>query len=390
MTAPAALMPDRAARGAVTAAFLANGAAVASWIARIPDVRAGLGLSESALGIVLLGLALGTVVALPLAGGAVARIGSRSVTLGGAVVMVAVLPLIGHAPSAPLLALTLVVLGAGVSTMDVGMNAQGVGVERGYRRSIMVGLHAAWSVGSLVGALVATVAVRLGISVAVHLTAMAAVIGVMIALCAGWLRVRDRAAVGTSSPRFALPRGALIPIALICFAAAVGEGSASDWSGIHLQDVVGVAEHRITWAYVAFTAAMTVSRLLGDRFTRRFGPVLVVRVGGLVAAAGFALVTLVPTLSAAMAGFTLAGLGLAPLIPLCFSAAGRVARTPGEGVAAVATIGYGGFLAAPPIIGVLTEAMDLRVPLFLVGALVLAMSLRARVLDARTSSSEPG
>ncbi|MFA9432430.1 MFS transporter [Egicoccus sp. AB-alg2] len=380
MPAADLVVPDRAARAAVTAAFLANGAAVASWIARIPDVRVGLEMSEATLGLVLLGLAVGTIVALPVAGGAVARVGSRAVTLTGAVVMVGMLPLLGLAPSPPTLALALVGLGIGVSTMDVGMNAQGVGVERTYRRSIMVGLHAAWSVGSLLGALAATAAVRARVPVEIHLTAMAVVIALTVAAAARWVRMRDRASAGTSAPRFALPRGALLPIALICFASAVGEGTASDWSGIHLADVVGVPESRVTWGFVAFTAAMTVSRLLGDRITRRVGPVRVVRTSGLVAAVGFALVSLVPSLPAAIVGFALVGAGLASIVPLCFSAAGRVARTPGEGVAAVATVGYAGFLAAPPVIGVLTEALDLRVPLFLVGVLVLVLTLRSGVV----------
>lgn len=386
VTVPSAVAPDRAARLAVTAAFLANGAVVASWIARIPDVRGELGMRESTLGLVLLAMAAGTVIALPAAGGAVARIGSRAVSVGGATVMVSMTPMLGLAPTPVTLAAALAVFGAGVSAMDVGMNAQGVGVERGYRRSIMIGLHAAWSVGSLLGALGATVAVRAGVDVATHLSVVAIVVTVTLAASMPWLRVRDRAAAGTSSPRFALPRGALVPIALICFASAVGEGTASDWSGIHLEDVVGVAEDRITWGYVAFTASMTVSRLLGDRLARAVGAATVVRVGGLVAAGGFGLVTLVPVLPAAITGFALVGAGLAPIVPLCFSAAGRVARSPGEGVAAVATIGYGGFLAAPPVIGVLTDAMDLRVPLALVGLLVLALTLRSHVVaDDRTS-----
>ena len=378
MTSPDLVVPDRAARTAVTAAFLANGVALASWIARIPDVRAGLGLGDATLGLVLLGLAVGTILALPIAGGAVARVGSRAVTLTGATVLVVVLPLIGLAPDAPTLALTLAGLGAGLSTMDVGMNAQGVGVERTYGRSVMVGLHAAWSVGSLLGALLATLAVRADVPVEVHLTAIAAVVAVTVAGAARWLRVRDRATAGTSAPRFAIPRGALLPIALICFASAVGEGTASDWSGIHLADVVRVPESRVTWGYVAFTAAMTVARLLGDRVTRRVGAATVVRTGGAIAAVGFVLVATVPLLPVALLGFALAGVGLASIVPLTFSAAGRVARSPGEGVAAVATVGYGGFLAAPPLIGALAEAFDLRVPLFLIGVVVLGLTLRAR------------
>ncbi|GGI05230.1 MFS transporter [Egicoccus halophilus] len=390
MTVPAALVPDRSARLAVTAAFLANGAAMASWIARIPDVRSGLGMSEATLGMVLLGMALGTIVALPLAGGLVARIGSRAVTVTGAIGIVVVLPLLGLAPSPWSLAATLAAFGASVSTMDIGMNAQGVGVERGYGRSILVGLHAAWSVGSLLGALAATVAVRARVPVEVHLTVVALVVAATVAVLARWLRVRDRAVAGTSSPRFALPRGALVPVALICFASALGEGTASDWSGIHLDDVVGVAPERVTWGYVAFTAAMTLARLLGDRVTRRFGPAAVVRASGAVAGLGFVLVTLVPTLPAAVAGFALAGAGLAPIVPLCFSAAGRLARSPGEGVAAVATIGYGGFLAGPPLIGVLTEQLDLRVPLFAVGVFVLVMTLRPAVVAAEAAPVEAG
>jgi MFS family permease len=325
---------------------------------------------------VLFGMSLGVLAALPVAGGLVPRLGSRRVTVAGAAVAVGALPAIGLVEAPWPLAFTLAVLGAGASTMDVGMNAQGAAVEHGYGRSIMVGFHGAWSVGALLGALGGSVAVARELTVLQHFAAAATAIALLIAVAAPWLRVLDRQAVETRGPRLAWPYGALIPLALIALASSVAESTASDWSGVHLRDVVGVPASRAPWGFVAFTAAMVAARLGGDLLTRRIGAAAVVRWGGLLAGAGFIVVAAVPTLPVALLGFTMVGLGVAPIIPLVFSAAGRVARSAGEGIAAVATVGYGGFLVGPPVIGLVADGLDLRVSLLAVGVLVIAMTAR--------------
>jgi MFS family permease len=356
---------------------------VATWLSRIPDVREGLGLSKSALGLVLLGMSLGVLAALPAAGGLVPRVGSRRVIVAGAVVAVLSLPAIGLVERPWQLAAALVVLGAGTSAMDVAMNAQGAAVEHGYGRSIMVGFHGAWSVGALLGALGGSLAVATRTSVLHHFLLAGLAIAATTALALPWLRVRDRAAAGTHGPRLAWPHGALIPLALIALASSLGESTASDWSGVHLRDVVGVPASRAPWGFVAFTAAMVAARLSGDLVARRLGAEAVVRWGGILAGVGFVVVAALPSLPVALVGFAMVGLGVAPIVPLVFSAAARVARSAGEGIAAVATVGYGGFLVGPPLIGLVADAVDLRLSLLAVGVLVIAMTARRGPLAGR-------
>jgi MFS family permease len=383
LTAPLRQTPDRANRRAVTAAFLANGLTVATWLSRIPDVREELGLSASTLGLVLLGMSAGVLLALPIAGGLVPRFGSRRVLLVGAGVAVLSLPAVGLSGGPWTLAAVLLVLGAGASAMDIAMNAQGAAVERVYARSIMVGFHGAWSVGALLGALAGSVAAAIRLPVLPHFALAAVAVAVVTLVALPWLRVTDRTGVANGRPRLAWPHGALVPLALVALASSLGESTASDWSGVHLRDVVGVPAGRAPWGFVAFTAAMVVARLSGDLVARRLGAATVVRLGGALAGLGFVLVALVPTLPVALVGFAMVGLGVAPIVPLVFSAAAAQGRSAGEGIAAVATVGYGGFLAGPPIIGFVADQVDLRVSLLAVGVLVAAMTVRRGPLAGR-------
>lgn len=356
--------------------FLANGVAVASFVSRIPDVQVALGLGDAALGLVLTGISFGVLTGLTTAGRLIARTGSRTPILLGATVVVLALPTTGLAPSGLGLAVALFATGFGGSTMDVGMNAQGVGVERGYARSIIVGFHAAWSVGTLLGALGGLVATTTDTSVLRHLSIVAASIALLTGVSARWLRIADRAAVGTP-PRFAVPRGPLLPLALVALAAALGESSAGNWSGVHLRDTVGVVGSPVTWGYVAYTAAMVTSRVVGDRLTRHLGVQGMVTGGGLLAGAGFLLVAAVPALPAALAGFAMVGFGLGSTVPLVFGRAGRVARNPGEGVAAVASVGYLAYLVGPPVIGAIAGSVGLPVAFGVLAVVIVLLTRRS-------------
>lgn len=367
--------PDRTARRAVTLAFLANGIAVASFLVRIPDVRDQLSLREATIGLLLSGLAVGVVFGLLLAGRIVGRVGSRALTLGGGASIIVLLPLAGFAPNRIALVIVLALLGAGSSMMDVGMNAQGVGVERGFGRSIMLGLHGAWSVGTLLGALGGSIAMGVGLGVGPHLVLVTLFILLCMGVATPGLRVADRLDPGTR-PRLALPRGPLFPLALVAFAAAVGESTATDWSGIHLADNLEVAAGRVGWGYVAYTAAMTVVRLLGDAVVRRAGPGRTVVAGGISGGIGFIVVAVAPALPVALIGFVLIGLGMGVTVPLAFAAAGKVSDAPGAGVAAVATVGYLAFIIGPVLVGVTAEAIGL--PAAFIGVAVLIMVLTTR------------
>jgi MFS family permease len=365
-------------RLAVTLFFAVNGTAISSFIARVPDVQAGLGIGKATLGLVLGCLSAGVVGGLVVAGSAVGRAGSRRVALVGASVGVSSLSVVGLAPGPLPLAIGLMLAGAGLSSMDVGMNAQAVGVERAYGRSIMVGFHGAWSVGALFGASSGALATYLRTPVPVHLAVVAVLLGVLVLAAAPGLRVSDRTdpALARTGPRFAWPRGALFPLALVAFAAALGEGTAGEWSGIHLRETVSVDPSRSGWGYVIYTGSTLVVRLVGDRLVRRLGAARVIIGGGWAAAAGFWLVAGVASLPAALVGFALVGGGLAVTVPLAFSAAGRVSETPGRGVAAVASVGYLAFLVGPPTIGFVSERAGLSVAFAGVGALVFLLTTR--------------
>ncbi len=367
--------PPRGARRAVTLAFLANGLSVASFLVRVPDVRDMLGLREATLGLVLSGLAVGVVLGLLVSGAVAARLGSRRLTFIGAVASVVLLPLTGLAPNPVLLVVLLIAIGIGGSTMDVGMNAQGVGVERAYGRSIMLGFHGAWSVGALLAASIGSAAMGAGVSVGAHLAGISVVLAILMVIAAPNLNVEDRVAAPTG-PRFALPRGPLLPLALIAFAAALGEATVSDWSGIHLADELRVEPGQVGWGFVASTAAMTVIRLTGDRIVRRVGAERVVVTGGALATAGYLTVALSDLLPLTLVGFAAVGGGLGVTVPLVFAAAGSRADSPGAGVAAVATVGYFAFVIGPPVVGVVADLVGLRVSFGLVAVVIGALTLR--------------
>lgn len=381
--------PARRSRRAVTLAFLANGLAVPSLLVRVPDIRDLLELREATLGLALAGLAVGVVLGLVASGSLAGGQGSRRLTLVGALAMLALLPLAGLAPSLPALVVILVGLGAASATMDVGMNAQGVGVEAAYGRSIMLGFHGVWSVGALLAALAGSAAMAAGVGVTAHLAGVAVAIAALVTVAAPGLDVVDRVGL-EPGPRLALPRGPLLPLALVGLAAGLGESTGNDWSGIHLADELAVAPGRVGWGLVALTGAMTVVRLSGDRLVRRAGPARVVAVGGGLAAAGYLTVALSTSLPLTLAAFAAVGAGVGVTIPLVFAAAGARASSPGAGVAAVATVGYAAFVIGPPAVGVIADLVGLRVAFALVALVIAALTLRRHPeLAPRSSERAP-
>lgn len=376
----------RAARRGLTALFLASGLTVASFLSRIPSVQADLGLRAATLGLVLPALSVGVVIGLLLAGRVIARTGSRRLMRTGLLTAVVALPATGLAPGPGSLGAALLLLGLGVAAMDVGMNAQGIGIERAYRRSLLIGMHAAWSVGTLLGALAGSLAIANRMPVWAHLTLVAGTVAVLGSTALRRLRGDDRVAVARPA-RFSLPRGPLFPLALIAFASVLGESTAGYWAGIHLRDTVVVASDRIGWAFVAHTAGMVGARLIGDRLVGRFGRQMVLRASGLVAGLGFLVVATVPVLAGGVAGFLLVGLGLGSLVPLAFAVAGRVAETPGEGIAAVLAVGYLAFLIGPPVIGALADTIGLSVGFAAVAIVITALTIRPLPSSAASGSS---
>ena len=370
------------ARWAVLAMFFANGAVLASWLARIPQIQASLAMSEGELGLALMGLAVGVLTALTMAGGLIARFGSRTVTAAGGVLLCLLLPFLALMPNPIALWFNLFLFGAAMSTMDVAMNAQGVDVERALKRSVMSSFHASFSIGGFAGAALGAGMAFLGLGPAWHFL-LAGIIFLLLTLLAAprLLPVPPETEPGVVEPVFRLPARVLWPLGAVAFCSSIGEGAMADWSAVYLKSIVGTTDSVAAFGFAAFSITMTGGRLLGDGLAMRFGAANLVRAGGVCAAAGLLLVILLPQVAPVLLGFAAVGAGLSIIVPLAFSAAGNVPGLPsGAGIAGVATIGYAGFLAGPPAIGLLAEATTLRLAMLLVLLLVSSLIFTSQAM----------
>ncbi len=371
-------------RTAVLAAFFINGALMATWVSRIPAVQSKFQLTEGTLGLLLLAPSGGILLALLFAGGLIAKLGSHRVVLIAALSNSIMLPLIALAPGPFLLGFCLMIFGAGISLMDVAMNEQAVLVERKAGKPMMSSFHAGYSVGSVVGALIGA-----GMAALPHATIFQHFI--LVAVCAAvvsYFSTRNLQPVKAEETKkrvvFQLPEQALWVLGAIAFASALGESTSSDWSGVYLKNVLGTDSSTAALGYAAFSAMMTLGRLMGDWLTRKLKPAVIIRVGGITAAMGFVVAGMTSMPWLAISGFALTGFGLANIIPLLYSTAGNLhGSEPGRGIAGVATIGYAGFLLGPPLVGMLADAYSLRVALYVIALIVATLFISGRAVNRR-------
>ncbi|MBF9030272.1 MFS transporter [Rhodobacterales bacterium HKCCE3408] len=367
---------------AVAAAFALNGTLLGVWAARIPAVMERHDLDEGEFGLMLLAMGLGALISFPIAGKVADSRGAVGVTRFLAVTAPLTVLVVGLAPSPWILAPALFAFGMTYGAMDVTMNSWATEVERAMGRSVMSSFHAMWSFGAGFGAATGYVAAKAGLPVPLHFLLAILLAGLLLGpfLTQPW--TSDRRASTGSEPFLAIPRGALILVGVIALASGLGEGAMADWSAVFLRDVAGTGEARATLGYTIYSVTMVAMRLVVDRLVTRFGPRLVARASGLSAALGLALVTGIATYPAALVGFVLMGCGYAALIPLAFSRAGAdPVLPPGQGIAAVATFGYGAILLGPPVIGFIADISSLRVAFVLLGVFALAVAALAPVLE---------
>ncbi|WP_282119161.1 MFS transporter [Ruegeria atlantica] len=346
---------------AVAAMFILNGALFGIWASRIPAVRDKLDLTHETLGYGLLFMAAGAVCSFPITGRLTDRFGAVVLTRYIAVLYTVSLILLALAGSFWSLAAFLFVFGAFHGSMDVAMNAWAAEVELAYKKPVMSSFHAMWSLGAGLGALSGFAAVQMGLTVIQHfLLAGGIVVGLALAL--SWVRWTSRRAAVSGGKVFALPSGALILVGFTALCGALGEGAVADWSAIFLRDVTDAAESIAALGYAVFSVAMVAFRLAGGFVIARFGPVATARFGGACAALGVFCVVSAAEAGLALAGFAMMGIGYAVIMPLAFSRAASDPNVPpGQAIASVATLGYGGLLIGPPLIGFLAEMLTLRV-----------------------------
>lgn len=364
---------SRAAAAALPLLFTLLGLVFASWASRIPAIRDALHLSAGQLGLALLCAGIGGLASFPLAAWIVARHGPARAALCGGLALLLSLPCIGWSASVFALMGALALLGAAASCFDVAINAIGAIAEQRAGRSIMSLLHAWFCVGTVLGALGGSAMASLGVSPRWHFGVLAAAM-----LPPLWYACRYLVTpppVRTAAGRgIGLPPRPLIVLGLLGFCGAIAEGGIADWSGVFMQDRIGAAAGVAPLAYAGFSAAMLGMRLVGDRFKDRFGAQRVVAAGGVLAAIGIALALPGWHVGMTIAGFALAGAGLAGVFPFVFSAAGRHGPT---ALAGVATISYCGGLVGPPFIGFIAAAAGLTLALAILVLLCVVMALTA-------------
>jgi MFS family permease len=417
--------------------FAVNGFLLAAWVSRLPATRDRLGASAAELGLALLAPGFGSLLSMPFSGRWCRRFGSRVVIAVTTVAASVALAALAVVPTLVTLGLTLFVWGAFYGSWDVAMNVHGSAVEQRAGREWMPRYHACWSVGGIAGAGCGALAAHAGIPLSVHFGAVAVACTalVMVALRSF---IEDRSGVltealagapqppgpvpgppegesspardvvgagihsrrgerevggpgrGPEPPRQARPRvltGRLLLVGAVTLCATTLEGAAADWLALYLTDERGATASLAAAGYAVFAVAMAGGRFSGTAVAERLGRHGMVRAGGLVSFAGVLLTVLGPGLVSAYVGAALWALGVCLVFPAAVSAGGEVPERPADAIAAVTTIGYGGFLVGPPLIGLLAEQVGLGRALLVL--LVLAGAITALAPAVRSRRAEP-
>ena len=366
-----ALAPDRtvaqpwAQRLATFGVFLANGAGIGCWAAAIPRVKADLALSDATLSVALLAFAAGAIIAMPLMGLFAHRFRSGPASVVAGFGFAAALAALGFARSLETLSLATFLAGATHGAMDIAMNANASDIERRWGRPIMSSFHAGFSLGGAAGAVSGAWLGELG--TAWGLLGPALLASLLLAIAAPFVAGEGG---GFGGARLAAPSLRLLPLAALAFVSFGTEGAVGDWSGTYLARS-GVSPGFAAAAYAAFSLLMITGRIVGDRIVAAAGPRATVGLGALIAGAGLAISAASPGLAGGVVGFGLVGAGLANVVPVIFSAAGRTGSSSAVGIASAATSGYAGLLIGPVVIGAVASAADLRSAIVMLAAVAL-------------------
>lgn len=365
-----------AARVGTRLSFLVAGFGIACWAPLVPFARQRLAIDEAMLGLLLLCLGVGSLVAMLATGPLSARFGSKPVILAGGFGLVLVLPTLSAAATPLALAAALFAFGAALGSIDVAMNVHAVEVERAAGRPLMSGFHALFSIGGFAGAATMTALLSWGVAPLAGTLACAAAMATAMA-CA-WPRLLAGAQGRVEGPLFVRPRGIVLLLAGLAAAAFLAEGAMLDWSALLITDAGLVASSHGGVGYMLFAVAMTAGRLAGDKAAAAFGDLRMLRGSGVLAVIGFVVLLAAPGAVARMAGFLLIGLGASNVVPVLFRKAGtQAAMPPALAVGVITTAGYAGILVGPAGIGLVAHAVGLPAAFWVVAGLMCLVPLTA-------------
>src|SRR5215207_4915132 len=355
-------LSKRLAAVAVTLLFVVNGTIIGGFGGSLPSLRAKLGLDATQIAIMLFCGGITAIGSMQVGGRVADALGAREVSLAAVPLLIAGMITIGLAPGYSIAIVGGILIGLGNGAMDVAMNALGVQVEAARHRPIMSFFHAFWSVGNFVGAgAVLLLATVLGLKGGEIVTPLSLSLAVLTLVALGiLLKITPKAAVvqhTVDGVRTRIPAVAYI-LAVMALAFGLAEGTALDWSSLHVTDVAGVDPTTGALGLIVVSAFMVAIRLLGDRLVIRFGRRAVVRFGGLCAALGYLTVTLVSGLPLLLVGWALVGCGVGVIAPQVYAVAGHMGG--GRVLAVVVTFGYAAFLIGPALIGFLVTQLGIH------------------------------
>ncbi|CDP81841.1 MULTISPECIES: MFS transporter [Mycolicibacterium] len=383
----------RRARVAVGALFLTNGAVFANLLPRYPEIKTDLHLGNAVYGAAVASFSGGALVAGLTAATLIRRFRSARVAVIGTVALAAFVVGAGVAGSPLMFAGALFLAGACDSVVDVAQNAHGLRLQREHGRSIINSLHAVWAAGAILGGLTGAAAIALAIPRGIHLAVVGGLLSAVALAAYRYLLpgpdhdnhpAAHATAGAKAGPRVYLILSALV---LIAIAGATVEDSGSSWATLYLRDTLHAPPALAVFGYIALVAFMFVGRLSGDRLVDRFGEAAVARTGGVIAAAGMGCALAFPTVATTIAGFALAGLGVATLVPAAMHGADQLpGLRPGTGLTVVTWLMRVGFFGAPLLVGLVADAAGLRAGLVAVPVAGVLAALLAGVLPRKPGS----
>ena len=381
------LTPEiKRARNAILIGYISNGIALGSFIARIPDFKRILGVTDGGLGSALIFGSIGVVLSLGPAGRYSAKYGSKPLIVGSAIGVGITIPGLGLLFNIYTLAIALFIWGITLGVQDISLSAHGVALEQQSGKKMLSTMHAMYSLGSIIGVSTGGVIAQLDITPLMHLS----IIGVLLVLSAFLINPLLLPASMDQHNPDGHKRNRKRPkifwiLGLLGICAAIAEGVASDWGGVLARDTFGASPFVSAMPYALFSALMVIGRLSGDKLSRRFGTSRLLTAGGLIAGIGLSAGMLMNNIQGVFLGWFFLGVGVSAVIPLLMSAAGEIASkdypdtiAPSEAVAMIAGISYFAFIAAPPLIGFLSDQITLRLALFVPAGLALMMAYGAR------------
>lgn len=362
-------MPDRsAARLATRLAFLVAGFGVACWAPLVPFAKQRLGVDDGTLGLLLLCLGLGSVIAMSITGAMSARYGSKPIVVAGGAGLAVTLPLLTVVDTPTTLAIALFAFGAALGSLDVSMNIHAVEVERREQRPLMSGFHALFSVGGFAGSALVT------FLLSAHVSALQSTLlcgALMLGTTLIYASRLIETAAASDHPLFAAPHGIVLLLAGLAAITFLVEGALLDWSALLIIGKELTAPTDAGLGYMVFSIAMTAGRLYGDTLAAKIGDRSTLLWGGLVATFGFIVLLTAPVIAVALGGFLLIGLGASNIVPVLFRRAASQRAMPGAlALAAVSTSGYAGNLVGPAAIGFVANAVGLPGAFWLLAALL--------------------